>query len=109
MPGLQRARLALFCNRRAHLHEMGLSIAATCSEADLMHEGGPVGAMLFRQSRDVGQSREHNSQFRRKPISLATFAPPMPINHLDEDEMVEAEDGCRTLDAEMEQSDLCPV
>src|SRR3954463_14028369 len=39
MPGLQRGRLALFCNRRAHLHEIGLSIAATCTEADLVHEG----------------------------------------------------------------------
>src|SRR3954451_5536695 len=75
MPGLQRARLALFCNRRAHLHEMGLSIAATCSKADLLHEGGQVGAMLFRQSREkVGEIREHNPQFRRRPISLATMA-----------------------------------
>ncbi len=109
MPGLQRARLALFCNRRAHLHEMGLSIAATCSEADLVHEGGPVGAMLFRQSRDVGQSREHNPQFRRKPISLATLAPPIAIHESDEDEVVEAEDGGRTLVAEMEESDMCPL
>jgi hypothetical protein len=109
MPGLQRARLALFCNRRGHLHEMGLSIAATCSEADLVHEGGPVGAMLFRQSRDVGQSREHNPQFRRKPISLATIAPPIAVRDSNDDEMVEAEDGGRTLDAEMEQSDLCTL
>src|SRR3954470_16320190 len=75
MPGLQRARLALFCNKRAHLHEMGLSIAATCSEADLEHEGGQVGAMLFRQSREkADQIRQNNAHFPRRPISLATMA-----------------------------------
>ena len=60
--------------------------------------------MLFRESRDVGQSPEHNPQFRRKPISLATIAPPIAVGDSDDDEMVEAEDGRRTLDAEMEQS-----
>src|SRR5215218_1554892 len=89
MPGLQRARLALFCNRRAHLHEMGLSIAATCSEADLAHEGAAVGAMLFRQSREsAGQSREHNPHFRRKPISLATMAPSIAMQDVANDEMI---------------------
>jgi hypothetical protein len=88
---------------------MGLSIAATCSEADLVHEGGAVGAMLFRQSRDMGQSREHNPQFRRKPISLATIAPPIAVDDSDDDEIVEAEGGGRTVDAEMEQSDMCPL
>ena len=100
MPSLQRARLALFCNRRAHLFEMGLSIAATCSEADLTHEGATVGAMLFRQSREsAGQS----PQLRRKPISLATVAPSIAVQDLDDDEMVEADDGGVTLT--MEQSD----
>jgi hypothetical protein len=65
--------------------------------------------MLFRQSRDVGQSREHNPQFRRKPISLATFAAPIAVHDSDNEELVEAEDGGRTLDAEMEQSDMCPL
>ena len=91
MPSLQRARLALFCNRRAHLHEMGLSIAATCSEADLTHEGAAVGAMLFRQSREsAGHSREHNPHFRRKPVTLATTAPSIAMHDFDNDEMIEA-------------------
>src|SRR3954453_21783228 len=87
MPGLQRPRLALFCNKRAHLHEMGLSIAATCSEADLEHEGGQVGAMLFRQSREkIEQIREHNPHFRRRPISLATMATSIVGPDADEEE-----------------------
>jgi len=58
------------------LHEIGLSIAATCTEADLVHEGGQVGAMLFRQSREkAGVIREHNARFRRRPITLATNSP----------------------------------
>jgi hypothetical protein len=85
MPGLQRARLALFCNRRAHLQDLGVSLAATCSEADLLHEGGQMGAMLFSQSREkAGHIREHNSRFRRRAISLATIAPSIAINPADE-------------------------
>ena len=81
MPGLQRARLALFCNRRAHLQDLGLSLAATCSEADLVHEGGQMGAMLFSQSREkAGHIREHNARFRRRPISLATIAPSIAVH-----------------------------
>jgi hypothetical protein len=99
MPGLQRARLALFCYRRAHLHEMGISIAATCSEADLLHEAGPVGAMLFAQSRDKGvQPRQYN--YRRPAISLATMAPSIAAQDLDENEMVEADNGGATLTME---------
>src|SRR5215210_2796494 len=80
MPGLQRARLAIFCNKRAHLHNMGLSIAATCSEADLVHEGGAMGEMLFTQSREkTAQIREHNPQYRRRPISLATISPSIAV------------------------------
>jgi hypothetical protein len=81
MPGLQRARLALFCNRRAHLQDLGLSLAATCSEADLVHEGGQMGTMLFSQSREkAGHIREHNARFRRRPISLATIAPSIAVH-----------------------------
>ena len=34
-----RASLALFCYRRAHLHSMGLAIAASCDEDDLVRVG----------------------------------------------------------------------
>src|SRR5712671_4259385 len=40
-----RAMLALFCYRRSHLYTLALSIAASCSERDLIQLGG-----LLRQS-----------------------------------------------------------
>src|SRR5262245_49744695 len=46
-----RAMLALYCYRRAHLQTLGLSVAATCSEEDLIEAGGPAGAALFEISR----------------------------------------------------------
>lgn len=46
-----RAMLALFCYRRHHLHSLGLAIAATCSERDLINHGGIAGATLYAQSR----------------------------------------------------------
>jgi hypothetical protein len=76
LPGLQRARLALFCHARAHLREMGLAIAATCDEGDLVEVAGRLGAVIFRQSRDaLEQVPEHNPRFRRRPITLAAFVP----------------------------------
>ncbi len=47
----QRARLALFCNNRQHLRELGLRIAASCAEQVLVQVAGPAGAVLFHQSR----------------------------------------------------------
>jgi hypothetical protein len=76
LPELQRARLALFCHARAHLREMGLAIAATCDEGDLVEVAGRLGAVIFRQSRDsLEQAPEHNPRFRRRPITLAAFVP----------------------------------
>jgi len=51
-----RAMLALFCYKRAHLHSMSLAIAATCSERDLVEQGGIVGSTLFASpgSSDTG-------------------------------------------------------
>ena len=34
-----RATLALFCYRRGHLHSMGLAIAASCTEEELVNAG----------------------------------------------------------------------
>src|SRR5665213_1716798 len=39
-----RAQLALFCYHRSHLHTIGLAIAASCDEDDLVQLGGTVGA-----------------------------------------------------------------
>src|ERR1700733_7216070 len=46
-----RAMLALFCYRRSHLHALALSIAASCSERELVHFGGRVGSTLYALSR----------------------------------------------------------
>jgi hypothetical protein len=77
-----RAMLALFCYRRSHLHSLALSIAATCTENELVHFGGRVGSTLYALSREAPSSRVavSSSYNGRKPITLSTkplstFAP----------------------------------
>ncbi|HEX3631597.1 MAG TPA: hypothetical protein VHZ01_03730 [Casimicrobiaceae bacterium] len=69
-----RAMLALFCYRRSHLHSLALSIAASCSERDLVHIGGRVGSTLYALSRETPASRAapSTSYGGRKPITLST-------------------------------------
>jgi hypothetical protein len=50
-----RALLALFCYPRSHLHAMGLAIAATCEEDDLVRSGGRIGSVLYARSRELSQ------------------------------------------------------
>jgi hypothetical protein len=45
----QRAQLALFCNARSHLRDVGRAIASMCSEDSLIREGGHAGRVLFSQ------------------------------------------------------------
>jgi hypothetical protein len=85
-----RAMLALFCYRRSHLHSLALSIAASCSERELVHFGGRVGSTLFALSRDAPSSRANAapSYGGRKPITLSTkpLSTLVPIeDELDED------------------------
>jgi hypothetical protein len=77
-----RAMLALFCYRRSHLHALALSIAASCSERDLIRIGGRVGSTLYALSREpAGRGSSSTSSYgNRKPITLSTkplstFAP----------------------------------
>ncbi len=75
-----RAMLALFCYRRSHLHSLALTVAATCSERDLLQFGGRVGATLYALSRQASATRAPSSPAGRKPITLstkplATFSP----------------------------------
>jgi hypothetical protein len=68
-----RVLLALFCYPRSHLHTMGLAIAATCEEDDLVRCGGRVGAVLYARSREapqLGSVPSHAAERRR--ITLAT-------------------------------------
>lgn len=69
-----RAMLALFCYRRAHLHSMSLAIAATCSERDLVEQGGVVGSTLFAMSREAPSSASSpsSSYGSRRNITLST-------------------------------------
>jgi hypothetical protein len=76
-----RAMLALFCYRRSHLHALALSIAASCSERELIQLGGRVGSTLYALSREpAARSSSSTSYGHRKPITLSTkplstFAP----------------------------------
>src|SRR3979411_2422743 len=52
-----RAMLALFCYRRSHLHSLALTIAASCSERELIELGGRVGSTLYALSREAPATR----------------------------------------------------
>jgi hypothetical protein len=67
-----RARLALFCYRRSHLHSLGFVVAASCSEGELAQFGGRAGSALYAQSRQPRASRALQSVGGRKPITLST-------------------------------------
>jgi hypothetical protein len=69
-----RAMLALFCYRRSHLHSLALSIAASCSERELIEFGGRVGSTLYALSREAPTTRStpSSSYGNRKPITLST-------------------------------------
>ena len=65
--------LALFCYHRSHLHSMGLAIAASCDEDDLVRLGGRVGSTLFTlsQEEEAPQPAAPHHANRRK-ITLAS-------------------------------------
>ena len=89
-----RAMLALFCYRRSHLHALALSIAASCSERELIELGGRVGSTLYALSRvPAARSASSSSSGNRKPITLSTkplstFAP--IEDELDDEEFARA-------------------
>ncbi|WP_420135174.1 hypothetical protein [Rhodopseudomonas sp.] len=87
-----RAQLALFCYRRAHLHALALTIAASCDERDLIHHGGRVGSVLASLAREAVKPRHRppSAYSHRKAITLSTkplssFAP------LDQDDLEDDE------------------
>src|SRR5580693_8222768 len=67
-----RASLALFCYRRNHLRSIGLAIAASCDEADLMREGGSAGAFLFTCSKERSRRNVLSSRVGRREVTLST-------------------------------------
>lgn len=74
LPEDQRGNLAVFCYGRAHLHEVALAIAATCTVDALVHAGGKPGIFLYEQSRRPSENGHSISGTRRVRISLATNA-----------------------------------
>jgi hypothetical protein len=67
-----RASLALFCYRRNHLHSMGLAIAASCNENDLVREGGSAGAVLFECSKKRSAGEALSPRVGRREVTLST-------------------------------------
>ena len=68
-----RASLALFCYRRAHLHSMGLAIAASCDEDSLVWAGGSVGAFVFACSRQASPREVQSPRADRRRITLGVL------------------------------------
>jgi hypothetical protein len=79
LPLAQRASLAVFCYARAHLHEIGLAIAATCDPASLVEVAGKAGHALYAQARNRAHVPALLPTVKKRAISLATFAPMRPF------------------------------
>ena len=85
VPADVRAMLALFCYKRSHLHGLGVAIAASCSEQELVQQGGRVGSALYALSREAeNEDRRGSSRSNKRGISLST-TPLTPLAALDDD------------------------
>ena len=87
-----RARLALFCYRRNHLHSLAIAIAASCNERDLIENGGRVGSTLYALSREGSAKSSPSLSGGRKPITLSTkpLSVLAPLDDELDDEITEA-------------------
>jgi hypothetical protein len=47
---LTRAKLAAFCYRKSHTHQLGLKIARACERDDLLRAAGEIGAVIHGQA-----------------------------------------------------------
>ena len=56
MPQDQRARLAFFCYGKAHMRDLGLTIAETVDETRLAQLAGTLGEVLVAQCRAKARS-----------------------------------------------------
>ncbi|MBR0778890.1 hypothetical protein JQ543_32105 [Bradyrhizobium diazoefficiens] len=87
-----RARLALFCYRRSHLHSLAVAIAGSCSERELIENGGRVGSTLYALSREGTTKASPSLSGGRKPITLSTkpLSVLAPLDDEIDDEVSEA-------------------
>jgi hypothetical protein len=70
----ERANLAMFCYRKAHLHHAGLMIAATCDLSTLVQAFGTlIGETIYAQSREQPRQQSPFLGHHRSKISLANF------------------------------------
>ena len=76
-----KALLAIYCYRRAHLASIGLAIAATCEEDDLVSVAGNAGATLFQRSRDAAPSAQIDPPTNgRRKITLSAGLPALGLD-----------------------------
>ena len=68
LPEIQRVHFALFCYSRAHLRDIGKTVATVCADGLLVRYGSTLGQALIQQ-RDVRDVTE-----RKRPVSLARCA-----------------------------------
>jgi hypothetical protein len=87
-----RARLALFCYRRSHLHSLAVAIAASCTERELVGAGDRVGSTLYALSREGPAKAAPSLSGGRKPITLSTkpLSVLAPLEDELDDELAEA-------------------
>jgi hypothetical protein len=88
-----RAKLALFCYHRSHLHSLAIAIAASCSERELIVVGGRVGSALYALSRQAPVREVTPSYGNRKPITLPSkpLSAIMPLDdELDDEDVTDA-------------------
>jgi hypothetical protein len=82
----QRANLAVYCYHKAHLHRIGLAIAATCERSALeLTWGRTLGRVLYDQSRELALAPAAITNPYRPVVTLATLSA-MPAEMDDDDE-----------------------
>jgi hypothetical protein len=89
----ERANLAMFCYRKTHLRQIGLSIAAGCDLATLVQAWGTgLGRALYAQSRERALEAEAAPTHRRPKVTLARLTasdvglPPFSLDDIDPEE-----------------------
>jgi hypothetical protein len=88
----QRAGLAAFCYRKSHLHEVGLTIAATCDQLTLIQVlGTAVGTILSTQAHARKAAADRSAGSQRPKITLAKINMDLGPRYIVEDEPVEVE------------------